>query len=226
MAVGTFIGDASKWQDGERNGDADYRITYEGAVLQTYERNGSWDSDFYAIVYDAESDTIKHVQYATTRGWTYPNYATVDATDEVLVKAQVAMRRADVSMGLLSAEWASKEHAKGKRVSVIGTGEKQDRPRRWKGEVIEAGSEGTTFWMGVDSYRTPRYAAKYGHRLSYRLGVELDDGRKVFGPDDAFEVVDPEQYVPSREQVEATMPSPERLTNFHRGVPGILNMVG
>jgi len=226
MAVGRFTGNGTAWQNGERNGDADYEITYEGAVLQTYERNGSWDSDFYAIVYDAEADVIEHVQYATTRGWTYPNYATVDATAEVLAKAQAAMRRADVRMTILSAEWASTEHAKGKRVAVIGTGSKQTGARRWKGEVIEAGSEGETFWMGVDAYRTPRYAAKYGHPVSHRLGVLLDDGRKVFGPDDAFEVVNPEQYVPTEAQVLDRMPPAERTTNFHRGVPGILNMVG
>lgn len=226
MAVGRFTGDAKAWQDGERNGDADYNITFEGAVLQTFERNGSWDSDFYAIVYNEAEDKIEHVQYATTRGWTYPNYATVDATDEVLTKARAAMRRADVSMKIMQAEWHAKEHTKGKRVSVIGTGQGQDRPRRWKGEVIEAGSEGETFWIGVDQYRTPMYAAKYGHRPSYRLGVLLDDGRKVFGPDDAFEVVNPEQFIPSRETVEAEMSSYENLTNFHRGVPGFLNMVG
>jgi len=226
MAVGTFTGNATAWQNGERNGDADYEIAYEGAVLQTFERNGYDDSDFYAIVYDAEADAIRHIQYATTRGWTYPNYATVDATPEVLDKARAAMRRSDVSMKIIEAEWAAKVHAKGKRVSVIGNGADSDRPRRWKGEVIEAGSEGETFWMGVDSYRTPMYAAKYGHTLMYRLGVLLDDGRKVFGPDDAFEIVDPDQYVPTREEVEAATASYENLTNFHRGVRGILNMVG
>jgi hypothetical protein len=61
--------------------------TYEGAVLQTWENNGYSDSDFIAAVWDEDSQTVKTVMYATTRGWTYHNGAKVDATPEVLAKA-------------------------------------------------------------------------------------------------------------------------------------------
>lgn len=58
-----------------------YETTYEGAVLDVYERNGYDDSDFYAIVWDAEKGQIEHVMYATTRGWTYCNGASIDASE-------------------------------------------------------------------------------------------------------------------------------------------------
>lgn len=220
MAVGTFIGNASEWgKAGHRSTPDDYRIEYEGAVLQTFERNGYDDSDFYAIVYDEATDSIKHVCYATTRGWTYANYATVDATPEVLAKAQRAAYEADVRVAQMQDEWNSTTIAKGKQVAVVGTGKNEDRPRRWKGEIIEAGTEGTVFWIGVDSFRSSRW------HTSYRLGVELADGRKVFGPDDAFVVVNPEQYLRTEGEIRERLGSPERITNFHRSVPGYLNMV-
>ena len=61
--------------------------TYEGAVLSTGERNFRDDSDFYAKVWDETTGTVKTVEYATTRGWTYANSADVDATPEVRAKA-------------------------------------------------------------------------------------------------------------------------------------------
>lgn len=60
---------------------------YVGCVLDTFERNMSDDSDFYAIVWDEEDQSVKSVMYATTRGWTYHNKAFVDATKEAQEKA-------------------------------------------------------------------------------------------------------------------------------------------
>ena len=42
-------------------------------------------SDFYAVVWTGER--LTSVEYATTRGWTYANGATIDATDEVKAAA-------------------------------------------------------------------------------------------------------------------------------------------
>lgn len=62
-------------------------VTYEGAVLDMTERNGYDDSDFYAVVWDEAEGRVKSIQYATTRGWTYCNGASIDATPEVQEKA-------------------------------------------------------------------------------------------------------------------------------------------
>lgn len=59
-----------------------FDVTYVGAVLDVYENNGYHDSDFYAVAWDGEK--VVDVQYATTRGWTYANFADVDATQEVI----------------------------------------------------------------------------------------------------------------------------------------------
>src|SRR5262245_8797785 len=63
-------------------------LSYEGAVLQTWENNGYDDSDFLAAVWDEDTQKVKSVTYATTRGWTYHNGASVDATNDVLAKAK------------------------------------------------------------------------------------------------------------------------------------------
>lgn len=57
-------------------------VSYVGRVISTRERNGYHDSDFYATVWT--DDGPAEIEYASTRGWTYFNGATVDATPEVL----------------------------------------------------------------------------------------------------------------------------------------------
>jgi len=220
MAVHTFIGKPSDYNDRTAVAERDWRVEYEGCVLQTYERNGYDDSDFYAIVWDEAQSTVKHVMYATTRGWTYANGADVDATPEAIAKAQLAMRESDIHMAMLSEEWDSTVPKKDRRVRVLGTGKNNDRPRRWKGEVIEADTEGVVFWIGVDGYNSTRWNTRH------RLGVELDDGRKVFSSQDSFEVTNPEQYRRSEDEIREAMPDPSNITNFHRAVPGYANMVG
>ena len=62
------------------------RTTHVGKVLSLGERNGYDDSDFYAVVWDDEKNAPEEITYASTRGWTYPNGASVDATPEVVAK--------------------------------------------------------------------------------------------------------------------------------------------
>ena len=59
---------------------------YQGAVLDTFEINGYDDSDWYAVVWDAETETVKTVQYDTTR-FAAMGKAWVDATQDVINKA-------------------------------------------------------------------------------------------------------------------------------------------
>lgn len=58
---------------------------HHGCVLATYERNGYDDSDFYAVVWTGTY--VQHIEYASTRGWSYCNHADVDATSEVIEAA-------------------------------------------------------------------------------------------------------------------------------------------
>ncbi|MGW8180065.1 MAG: hypothetical protein ACWGQW_15090 [bacterium] len=64
--------------------------THHGLCLQERERNMYDDSDFFMSYWDEESQSVKEVMFATTRGWSYPCYgSSVDATDEVKEKAAV-----------------------------------------------------------------------------------------------------------------------------------------
>lgn len=64
-----------------------HKSTYEGCVLKLGEHNWYDDSDFYALVWDESTNSVKKIEYATTRGWTYHNHAKVDATPENRAKA-------------------------------------------------------------------------------------------------------------------------------------------
>lgn len=64
-------------------------VSHEGLVLTNDgEYNGRDDSDFYAQVWDAEARTVRRVEFASTRGWSYPNHADVDATPETLAAVE------------------------------------------------------------------------------------------------------------------------------------------
>ena len=68
-------------------GPAYIQTTYQGCVLETRERNYYDDSDFYALVWDESTQSIKEIEYGTTRAWTYFNSAKEDASPEILTKA-------------------------------------------------------------------------------------------------------------------------------------------
>lgn len=111
--------------------------THKGLVLALGEKNGYDDSDFYALVWDAEKAEPRKVYYATTRAWTESNYAEVDATLEVLAAydrylAQQALRRAEEAV---RREAATVRH--GKRVRVV------------KGRKVPHGTEGIVHWIGA-----------------------------------------------------------------------------
>lgn len=61
--------------------------TFTGKCLFESESNGYHDSDFYMTVWDDAIKAPRSICFASTRGWTYPCYAShVDATDEVKAK--------------------------------------------------------------------------------------------------------------------------------------------
>lgn len=127
--------------------------SYEGCVLYVGEHNYHDDSDFYAMVWDEESQTIRKIGYGTTRAWTYPNNAVVDATPEVQAKAAAwqAERDAEKAARLAAIEAATPR--KGKTVEVVS------------GRKVPLGTVGQVFWIGQD-----RFSGK--DRLGIKAGVE------------------------------------------------------
>ena len=82
-APGAYLLEGSK----ERYGHEIWmREEHAGLVLEDREKNGYDDSDFYVVVWNEEKSEPEDVFYKTTRAWTYPNGARVDATPEIRAK--------------------------------------------------------------------------------------------------------------------------------------------
>jgi hypothetical protein len=169
-----------QWKNSSDNSDFKIftRTQYQGCVLDTYERNGYDDSDFYATVWDEQSQSVKTIEYATTRGWTYCNGASVDATSEVIEKAlQYEIKRTiplyvqnDRELAATPAQHKvckvikGRKIAKGEIVTVIG------RPEQHK-------------------YSMSRWAPVVTTML-----VRLSNGNMLHTNIENLEVVNPEQY--------------------------------
>lgn len=128
-----------------------HETSFEGAVLETRERNGYDDSDFYAIVWDEAQGKVRTVEYASTRFWTYHNGATVDATDEAKAKAAAWMAE---TYSKLFGDWAV-EDAEGAAREVV----KGCRARVVKGRKVPVGTEGVVIWSGHGNWG-PRVGIK------------------------------------------------------------------
>lgn len=146
-------------------------VEYRGAVLETRERNGYDDSDFYALCWDEATQSVKSVEYATTRGPS-PSSAIVDATPEVRAKA--AAYYAALAYERLKA--AAEEDSKKVKVDreVVNV-----RARK-----VPKGMKGRVVYVGANDYGTVLAA------------VEWEDGQRINVSASALAVVEPEQYVP------------------------------
>lgn len=157
------------------------QTTHRGLVLETRERNGYHDSDFYANVWNPETGTIEQVEYASTRGWTYPCNATVDATDEVVEAANAYLRKRAEARYVSRHEAEHAVPSKGKRVRVTS-----------KRSKVPHGTEGVVFWRGKSGYGVSRYGS-WG-KPSYRVGFNDDAWTTHWCSETCVEVIDP--YAP------------------------------
>lgn len=160
----------------EMNGSlrcANPRTTFEGAVLDTYERNGHDDSDFYAVVWDGEKVTT--VEYASTRGWTYHNGASIDATADVKAAALAWYR----------AQWAPAAIARAYTEAQTVTLNARVRSTTKRGKNV--GIEGVARWFGdvPVRYHIPLIDDQ-------RIGVQVEGERGYrFVNRKSLEVIDP-----------------------------------
>lgn len=142
--------------------------THVGLVLFTGEHNYHEDSDFYAIVWNVEECRPQEIEYATTRGWTYPNSAKVDATPEVvaLYEAYKEEQRRSFCEARDAAE--AKTPRVGKTVKVI------------KGRKVPVGLQGEVFWCGKDKFKRPQYynptyvLAPLVYNAPERIGIKVE----------------------------------------------------
>ncbi len=179
--------------------------TYAGAVLQTWEHNGYNDSDFYAAVWDEAEQRVKAVEWATTRWWTYNNSATVDATSEVMAKAERWL--ADLIEQLLTR--ADEEQAAD---PVIG---KEVRSTTTRGK--NKGVVGLVRRRMANPYRT-YYRNGYNDPealANQRLAVEVVGEDKYRWLDaDRVEVINPDQYKTSAEEIRRRAEALAKHRNF------------
>lgn len=134
-------------------------VSYEGCVLDTYERNGSFDSDCYAICWDEERQKVVEVNYDTTRCGC-GGRADIDATEDTLLKVyRFYKRQGRETFDSYTNERQAKEVKKGDTVLVI------------RGRKIPKGSVGKVFWIGT------RYN-RYSRTNEDRVGLEIDGVRQ------------------------------------------------
>jgi hypothetical protein len=96
--------------------------SYVGCVVALREMNGYDDSDFYATVW-SEDKGFHEIMYASTRGWTYPNGANIDASPELMAKYEAYLAAADAaryarSKAIMDEKKAAELHV-GDKVKVV-----------------------------------------------------------------------------------------------------------
>lgn len=113
---------------------------HHGKVIQIFERNYHDDIDFIATVWNEERARPENILYATTRAYSYPCNAIVDATDDVLKKYNDYQDRAKLA-------WCEYEQKKQRYVPKIGCLAKS-LTKKGKSK----GLKGSITWVGSSPY--------------------------------------------------------------------------
>lgn len=166
MAIVMCGPNCSTEQKNGGHGCGDPQVSYEGMVLDTWEVNGSSDSDFYALVWDGANGT-KAIEYASTRGWTYHNSARVDASAVVQRQARESHRERIRTACIQQAHAMARMVRKGCSVRSTTT------------RGANVGVEGIITWEGVDRYKSTRYATV----RRFGVKVEGEDKLRYFSED-------------------------------------------
>lgn len=133
-------------------------VQYAGCVLNTWERNGSWDSDFYATVWDEEAQEVRDIEYDTTRCGGGGS-AEIDATDDVLRKVYRYYYNCErAAFDKHRNETSAKNYRKGDEVRVV------------RGRKVKVGTVGVCFWRG-------KTYSKYTRTTEDRMGIEVNGER-------------------------------------------------
>lgn len=108
----------------------DGKEIYKGCVMRIWEHNGSWDSDFYATVWDEKTNSVIDYEYDTTR-FAGGGNAVVDITKENLIKAnkylakkeyegRVEKINSEIKLNVYATVVKGRKVAKGTKGKVIG----------------------------------------------------------------------------------------------------------
>ena len=181
----------SKERDGGHAEIIETKETYVGRVLETYEENGYNDSDFYAVVWDDETNSLIHKQFATTRFYSNGYGAKIDATPEIIEKATAERKTRFLKSAIEKDEETAKTVAKGKMVEI-------NRGRKNRGII------GEVFWVGNPEKFS--YYAKEHRSVGIKLDDERDDNGKfkniVFAYDYNCDVINFESHLTDTKELE------------------------
>lgn len=145
-------------------------IQYEGCVINTFERNGYEDSDFYAECWDREKQEVVQIEYDSTRCGG-GGYAKIDATKETILEVyRYYKKNATYYFDNVYNEKNAKLVRKGDLVEVV------------RGRKIPKGTVGKVFWIGT------RFNS-YNYQDEQRVGIEVEDGTRLFLPLDYVTVI-------------------------------------
>ena len=174
---------------------------YQNAVIHTYEVNNCHDSDFYAVVWDEETQMVKNVEYDTTR-FASVGYAKVDITHENRTKAKTYLAKI----------YMEKENEKIAQESVIPKESKEVEIVNVKrGKLIPyLGKKGkVTRAHTTLSYQYRNW--KGAHPSSHYETIYRIEGVDAWIPEKKLKVVHPEQYAKPISLEKALDESPSHL---------------
>lgn len=130
--------------------------THHGLCIRDYERNGYNDSDWYMVVWNPEKGEPETIEFASTRGWSYPCYASSpDATPEIRAAYDAWEAEAERKYRELEAEREARTPKCGKTLKVV------------RGRKVPIGTTGVCIWTG---------SARYGYTVTKRVGIKDAEG--------------------------------------------------
>lgn len=130
-------------------------ISHIGATIRLEERNGYSDSDFFAIVWDEETQTVKKIMYDTTR-MGGSGSAKIDVTSDNLKKANIYIARQsyyenlkkgylkDLKVGNLALVIGGRKVKKGLQVRILDI--KENQFDRFNKSVLVELSDSQKIW--------------------------------------------------------------------------------
>lgn len=156
-----------------------------GKVVNTREHNGYDDSDFLAeVVVNEETMETKEICYATTRGWTYYNSASIDASPDLLARWHAKLAAdAQKKQDQINTHRASLPLV-GRVVRVVS-----------KRSKVSAGTTGKVTFFAVSNY-APRHILRSVPKFPsnqelkhFRVGICQDDNTVHYLSASCVEVV-------------------------------------
>ena len=166
-------------------------LSYVGAVLALREYNMRDDSDFYAVVWDEPTQSLRQVTNSTTRCDTDGHCAEVDETPEVIAQAEPYVDRCALEQLRQENLDESRRVLKGRPVRVV------------KGRKVPRGTMGWVGWIEESSFGRPRGSTERLATIDSTPDERGDRTRYYRVSIGNLEVIEPDQFLRSEPELEA-----------------------